>query len=87
MKYVPNVKHHIRWKAFSCLYNSCDNSADTIDIEKTIEDQTAGVKSCFDSRGRRNKMKSTLLQSLRLQMPNKQISTYVCTLNVGAGLN
>ncbi len=46
-KYDPDVKHHVKWKAFSCLYNSYKNSADTIDVGKNTEEQTAGVISCF----------------------------------------
>ena len=38
MKYDPDVKHHIKWKAFSCLYNSCNNSVDTFDVGKTREE-------------------------------------------------
>ena len=51
-KYDPNVKHHIKWKDFSCLYNSCKNSAETIDVGKNIEEQTAVVMSCFASCGK-----------------------------------
>ncbi len=28
-KYDPDVKRHLKWKAFYCLCNSCDNFADT----------------------------------------------------------
>ncbi len=36
IKYDHDVKCHIKWKAFSCLCNSCNNSADTIDVGKNI---------------------------------------------------
>ncbi len=49
LKYDPDVKCHVKWKAFSCLYYSCDNSADTIDVGKNIEKQKAGFTSCFAS--------------------------------------
>ncbi len=51
-KYDPDVKKHYKLKAFSCLSNSCNNSTDTIDIGKNIEEQTVGVMSCFVSRGK-----------------------------------
>ena len=51
-KYDPDVKHHVKWKAFSCLYNSCNSSADTFGRRETREKQTAGVTSCFDKRGK-----------------------------------
>ncbi len=51
-KYDPGVKHHVKWKALSCLCNSCDNSADTFELGKTREEQTAGVTSCFASHGK-----------------------------------
>ncbi len=51
-KYDPDVKHHVKQKAFSCLYNSCTNSADNFDVRKNVEDQTVGVTSCFASHGK-----------------------------------
>ncbi len=49
MTYDPNLKHHKKWKSFSCFYNSCKNSADTTDVGENIEEQTLGVTSCFTS--------------------------------------
>ncbi len=48
-KYDLNVKKHIKWKTFACLYNSCNNSSDTIEVGKNIEEQIVGVMSCFAS--------------------------------------
>ena len=45
MKYDPDVKHYVKWNNFYCLYASCNKSADTFDLMKIIEEQTAGVTS------------------------------------------
>ena len=60
-KYDPDIKHHVKWKAFFCFYNSCDNSTVTIDVGKNIEEQTAGVMIFLLAVERREKMKSNLL--------------------------
>ncbi len=39
-------------EGFSRLYYSCKNSTDTIKVGKNVEEQVAGVTSCFVSCGK-----------------------------------
>ena len=78
-KYEPNLKHHVKWKAFSCLYNRCKNPADTIDIVKKIEEQTAGIISCFASFGQEEQediYPPTITDILDVQRHNRNLSRY-----------
>ncbi len=86
-KYDPDVKHHVNWKAFFCIYNSCENSADTIDVGKILRSKQRVSPDVSIVMEMRSKKKSTLLQLLSYLTHNIAIRTLAGTLNVGAELD